>query len=231
MPEILKQKMTTLPLRKKKEKIKVKIMAPIPVNRVITAVIVFIIMSGFSSIAFAEKGTWSSLVSDVIGYYPALGDKPDTEAPSEKLYIPKNLEFDLGLQRFLMSNTSYEIGNPDVPFQEPLSRLEFPLNTWWLDFRLRRTCPRWSAGARAGFRVATNTDGRIKDSDWENTENTQMLTTYSEGACSMEEGYLFRGDVDVNISDWLGLPKSVEIRPIFAFQFQRFILLDHDSIQ
>lgn len=135
------------------------------------------------------------------------------------------------MQRFLMSHTSYEIGNPDAPFQKPLSRLEFPLNTWWLDFRLRRTCPRWSLGGRAGFRVATNTDGRMMDSDWENPNIMDMKTTYSESACNLERGFHFRVDTDVNISDWLCLPKGFEIRPLFAFQFQRLVLMAHDGVQ
>lgn len=177
-----------------------------------------------------KKTTWQDIVSDVVGHYPlkTIDAGPDRAG---RLDLPKNWEFDFGMQRFVMSHTSYEIGNPNAPFQKPLSRLEFPLNTWWLDFRLRRTCPRWSIGGRAGLRVATNTDGRMKDSDWENPANTDMLTTYSEGACNLDEGHHFRGDVDVNISDWLGLPKGFEVRPLCAFQFQRLILVDHDAVQ
>ncbi|MDD5440208.1 MAG: omptin family outer membrane protease [Candidatus Omnitrophica bacterium] len=135
------------------------------------------------------------------------------------------------MQRYMVSHTSYEIGNPDGPRQEPLSRLEFPLDTWWLRFDLRRTSPRWSVGGRAGLSVARNVDGRMKDSDWERESTPEMLTTYSESACRAEANYLFRGDVDVNVADWLGLPSSVEIRPLFAFQFQRFNLMAHDGVQ
>lgn len=180
-----------------------------------------------------KKTTWGDIIADVVGHYPIKIDQFKTETDRKgTLNIPKNWEFDIGMQRFILSHTSYEFGNPDAPFQKPLSRLEFPLNTWWLDLKLRRTCPRWSIGGRAGFAVNPHTDGGLmKDSDWENVENTDMLTTYSKSQCEMEKGYLFRGDVDVNISDWFKLPRSLEIRPLFAFQFQRFFLMAHDGMQ
>lgn len=179
-----------------------------------------------------EKTSWKDLVSDIFGHYPLKIDQTNT-APAEKgkLAETKNWIFDFGLQRFIMSHTSYEIGTHADPLYHPLSRLEFPLNTWWLDFELRRTCPRWSVGGRAGLSVARNTDGRMKDSDWMNEDDTDMLTNYSESACRAEANYQFRGDVDVNIADWLRLPSSIEIRPLFAFQFQRLNLMAHDGVQ
>jgi len=179
-----------------------------------------------------EKTTWGDICSDVVGHYP-LSAEQTSDSPAQKgsLSQPKNWLFDVSMQRFIMSHTSYEFGNPQAPFQRPLSRLEFPLNTWWMNFELRRTCPRWSIGTRAGLSVAKNTDGRMQDSDWENPNNTAMLTTYSESACRAEQNFTVRSDVDVNISDWLGLPAGFEVRPLFAFQFQRSSLMAHDGTQ
>lgn len=176
--------------------------------------------------------TWQDIFSDVIGHYPVSIDQTNT-APEQKgkLNTPKNWVFDFGLQDFLKSHTSYQFGNDSAPFQKPLSKLQFPLNTWWLESELRRTCPRWSIGLRAGLSVAGNTEGRFKDSDWLNTGNISMLTTYSESACREENSYLLRADADVNISDWLRLPPGLEIRPLFAFEFQRFNLMAHDGVQ
>lgn len=181
----------------------------------------------------AKTATWQEMFSDVIGHYPVKNDDVGSSGAGykDRLSLPKNWEAEVGLQRFLMSHTSYEFGNPQKPFQQPLSRLEFPLNTWWIDLRLRRTCPRWSIGTRAGFSVAKNTDGRMEDSDWENPNSPDTITTYSKSACRAEGNYLFRNDVDVNISDWLGLPKYFEIRPLFAFEFQRLSLMAHDGVQ
>lgn len=210
-------------------------------GRVVMLIAALILVFGSQTVSLAgegevrgnEKTTWNDILSDIVGHYPIKSDMPadSTAAQKPTLNETRNWEFDMGMQRFLMSHTSYEIGNNDAPFQKPLSRLEFPLNTWWLDFRLRRTCPRWSIGQRAGFSVAKNTDGRFKDSDWERAASPETLTTYSESACRAEANYLFRTDVDVNISDWLRLPKCIEIRPLFAFQFQRLNLMAHDGVQ
>ena len=180
--------------------------------------------------ATAGKTTLNGILTDVFGYYPSIGLSERPTAPEAKTTLnqPKNWTFDIGMQRFLMSHTSYEIGTPDY---SPLSRLQFPVDTWWLDFRLRRTCPRWSVGFRSGFSVDRTVNERFKDSDWERDATPQMLTTYSKSAMREEQGYLFRGDVDVNVSDWLKLPKGAEIRPLFAFQFQRFVMMAHDGTQ
>lgn len=169
--------------------------------------------------------TWQDIFSDVVGHYPLKIDQANTSPEQKgKLDQTKNWIFDFGVQSFIMSHTSYQFGNNLAPFQKPLSRLEFPVNTWWLESELRRTCPRWSIGCRAGLSVARNASGLMKDSDWENPQDTDMLTKYSESASREENSYLFRGDADVNISDWLRLPPGLEIRPLFAFEFQRFNL-------
>lgn len=188
--------------------------------------------------ADTNKTTWTDIFFDIIGHYPIQSDEigenkaGDTDTGQRpKLNQPKNWEFDLGLQRFMMSHTSYEIGNSDAPFQKPLSRLVFPMNTWWLDLGLRRTCPRWSIGLKSDFRVSREVDGRMTDEDWLNPNVPDYLTTLSESACRLDKGFLFRTDVDVNISDWLRLPSCFEIRPLFAFQFQRLSFSDHDGVQ
>ena len=182
--------------------------------------------------ADAKTTTWQDIFSGIVGHYPLNADQTNTsQGEKGKLDVPKNWIFDFGVQNFLMSHTSYQFGNSGEPFQKPLSRLQFPINTWWLESELRRTCPRWSVGVRAGMSVAANADGRFKDSDWLNPGNTSMLTTYSESACRAENNYLIRADADVNISDWLRLPPGFEIRPLFAFEFQRLSLMAHDGVQ
>lgn len=176
--------------------------------------------------------TWQDIASDVVGRYPLSAEQKSSELPQKgKLDIPKNWLFDFGFKRSMMSHTSYQFGNSSEPYQKPISKLEFPVNTWWLEWELRRTCPRWSVGARADLSVSKNTDGRFKDSDWLNPANTSMLTTYSESAMRSENSFLFRADADVNISDWLRLPPGLEIRPLFAFEFQRLKLMAHDGVQ
>jgi len=199
-----------------------------------------LVICGSSAIVWAgekqsdvEKTTWGSIISDVVGHYPLPQEEYVNGSPGTKTKLsqPKNWLFDITMRRYIESHTSYQFGNPDAPHQKPLSRLEWPLNTWWLDMELRRTCPRWSAGGRASFNVARDVVGRMQDTDWENPENTSMMTTYSESYARMRQNYSFRGDVDVNISDWLGLPAGFEIRPLFAFLYQHFTLYDYDGTQ
>lgn len=178
------------------------------------------------------KTTWQDLCSDVVGHYPLSSEQANPE-PTQKgrLNIPKNWEFNAEMKRFIASHTSYEFGEPEPPFTKPLSRLEFPVNTWWLNLDLRRTCPRWSVGARAGLSLNRNSNNFMEDSDWTTRGNENHLTNYSRSYCDIRSAFLFRGDVDVNISDWLRLPASWEVRPLFAFQFQRFNAMAHDGVQ
>jgi outer membrane protease len=183
--------------------------------------------------ADTKKTTWGDLLGDIFGRYPlpAGAVSNNTTEQKSKLDIPKNWEFNLGLERFIISNTSYEIGEPGGDFTKPLSRLEFPVNTWWLNFDLRRTCPRWSVGSRAAFSLNRNSNGWMKDSDWGTNGSYNYLTNYSRNYCDVNGAMLFRGDVDVNISDWLRLPPSLELRPLFMFQYQHFSLISHDGVQ
>jgi len=180
-----------------------------------------------------KKTTCGDIFSYVFGNYPSTGSvtTDDIAEKKSKLNIPKNWEFNMEVKRYIASNTSYEFGEPEGNLTKPLSRLEFPINTWWLNFDLRRTCPRWSAGARAGFSMNRNSNGVMEDSDWTTSGGRNVLTNYSRSYCDIRKAFLFKGDVDVNISDWLGLPPSMEIRPLFAFQFQRFNPVAHDGTQ
>jgi hypothetical protein len=180
-----------------------------------------------------EKTAWPEIFSDIVGRCPVPGDLSGNDNAEQKSRpnLPKNWEFGVGMQRFVASHTSYEFGLNNPPWTKPLSRLEFPVNTWWLNFDLRRTCPRWSVGGRAGLSVNRNSNKMMKDSDWDTVGSENVMSNYSKSYCDIRQAYLFRGDVDVNISDWLGLPPSLEIRPLFAFQFQRYSIMTHDGIQ
>ena len=179
-----------------------------------------------------KNTTWQNILSDVVGHYPLPSDLAgnDSIGQKSKLDIPKNWELGIGMERLVASHTSYEFGLNAPPWTKPLSRLEFPINTWWLNFDARRTCPRWSIGGRAGFSINRNSNNWMIDSDWQTIGNQDSLTNYSRGYDDIRGAFLCRGDVDVNISDWLRLPPSLELRPLFAFQFQRFSIMSHDDI-
>lgn len=129
------------------------------------------------------------------------------------------------------SHTSYEFGNPLPPYQAPLSRLEFPLNSWWAGASLRREFSRFSAGVEVFRNISNEAEGEFMDSDWDDDDRPNIKTIYSESSCHMEPSYIVRGDVDLKISDWIGLPKWFDLRPTAGLTWQRFSLVTHDGIQ
>ena len=138
---------------------------------------------------------------------------------------------DLKLKNYFNSHTSYEFGNPVLPYQKPLSRLEFPLNTWWAGLEVRRNFSRVSVGIEALRNLSSEADGSFKDSDWDDEDRPGVLSIYSESACRMEPSYNVRGDIDLKISDWIGLPRWLDLRPVTGFRWQRLSFVSHDGIQ
>ncbi|HQT26767.1 MAG TPA: omptin family outer membrane protease, partial [Burkholderiales bacterium] len=140
----------------------------------------------------------------------------------------KSWSVDVRIKNYFRSHTSYEFGNPFPPNQAPLSRLEFPLNTQWIGMEARRSFPRLSAGIEVSTNIRRQVSGANKDSDWEDSD---VLSIYSESGSRMEPSYIVRGDADLEVSDWLGLPDRIDLRPVIGFRWQRFSLVSHDGTQ
>ncbi len=138
---------------------------------------------------------------------------------------------ELKTRYFFNSHTSYEFGNPFPPNQAPLSRLEFPLDSWWVGGEARRRFSRFSLGLEVLRNVTIETGGAMKDSDWDDENNPNVLTIYSESGCRLEPSYNVRGDMDFNIADQIGLPDWMELRPLAGIRWQRFTLVTHDGLQ
>jgi len=132
---------------------------------------------------------------------------------------------------FFRSHTSYEFGNPFPLYQAPLSRLEFPLDSWWAGASLRREFSRFSAGVEVFRNLSGEVHGKMMDSDWDDDAHPALKTIYSESSCRMEPSYIVSGDVDLKISDWLGLPSWLDLRPAAGLTWQRFSLVTHDGVQ
>ncbi len=158
--------------------------------------------------------------------FPAFADEPIAKDTSLK-----NWSVAFQTKYFFQSHTSYEFGNPFPPYQAPLSRLEFPLNTWWAGASLRRDFPRFSVGAEVFRNIDNRTNGVMMDSDWDDDEHPEIKTIYSESSCRMEPSYMVRADVDLKISDWLRLPRWLDLRPVAGLAWQRFSLVSYDGVQ
>jgi len=163
----------------------------------------------------------------LIGPFPVMAAVKD-----EKSTVPeKKWSTELQLKRYFRSHTSYEFGNPLPPFQAPLSRLEFPMNTWWAGGEARRSFSRFSAGVEVLASIPMESDSLMKDSDWDDESRPDVKTIYSESQCRMEPSYMARGDVDLKVGDWLGMPVWFDLRPVAGVRWQQFTLVAHDGSQ
>ncbi len=129
------------------------------------------------------------------------------------------------------SHTSYEFGNPFPPYQSPLSRLEFPLDSWWAGASARREFSRFSIGLEAFRNLSGMTGGVMADSDWDDDERPGLKTIYSESTCRLDPSYIVRGDVDLKVADWLGLPRWLDLRPTAGLVWQHFSLVTQNGMQ
>lgn len=155
-------------------------------------------------------------------------------APFEKDgTIPVTETFSVGgkLKYFFRSHTSYEFGNPYPPHQEPLSRLEFPINTWWGGLEMKLDLSRLSFTLEGLTNITQNAHGRFEDSDWDSDELPDEKTIYSQSDMRVAPSYMVKFDTDIDISDWMRLPKWLSIKPVAGFRWQKFNLVSHDGVQ
>lgn len=164
------------------------------------------------------------------------GDSPDQEikqqpANGKTSTSAKPWSVELHIRRYFGSHTSYEFGNPSPPFQAPLSRLEFPMNTWWAGGEFRRSFSRFSAGAEVMAAIPMGSDLSFKDSDWSDPDYPWVRDVYSEAQCRLEPSYMARVDVDLRIADWLGVPGWFDLRPVAGIRWQQLHFLAHNGVQ
>jgi hypothetical protein len=129
------------------------------------------------------------------------------------------------------SYTSYEFGNPFPPYQSPLSRLEFPINSVWTGFEVRRRLDRFSIGLEYLTTLSDQETGHFKDSDWADDSAPARLSTFGETKCRLRPSHQLRADLDAQLGDLLRLPDAVELAPVIGFRWQRLSLLAHDGLQ
>jgi outer membrane protease len=157
---------------------------------------------------------------------PAIAKDPELPVPDKKWSTQFHVK------RFWKSHTSYEFGHPFPPRQAPLSRLEFPINTWWIGGEVRRNFSRFSAGLEALAAIPMDSaDNVMRDSDWDDETQPSVRTIYSESQCRMDQSYMLRAEVDMKVGDWMKIPDWLDIRPVAGVRWQRFMLMVHDGYQ
>ena len=148
-----------------------------------------------------------------------FGALPARAATEQDWIVTAKLKFLFG------SHTSYEFGNPYSPYQVPLSRLEFPLNTIWAGFEVRRNLGRLSAGFEYLASLADQETDHFRDSDWDDDANPSRLSIFGETQCRVRPSFQLRADVDLQIADLVGLPDGFILRPLVGYRWQHLAFM------
>lgn len=131
---------------------------------------------------------------------------PQASATEEK---PVGFDISVGTAAMLDGHTTYQIGGvvktaagDTQRVQMPLSKLEFPLESWWLNLDATVNVNRWRFRAGGRFNM-TDPDDPMIDSDWglfgypPEWENTKTIESKSEADL---DSYIF--DIGVDYVFW-----------------------------
>jgi outer membrane protease len=132
-----------------------------------------------------------------------------------------------GLRKYVNSFTSYQFANPYPPGQDPLSRLEFPIDQWFFALKTGYAGPGWSAEIYGLTNITGVSRAMMQDSDWTDGDNPGQKTVFSESHCKMNGGFV----VDLKVeAAWRFNPES-RFRPLAGWRVQRFSFTTFDGIQ
>ncbi len=136
------------------------------------------------------------------------------------------------VKRFMRSHTSYEFGEPDTHATNPLSRLEFPLNSWWggVDLGLQGPRYRLELGLLAAL-PGQDDIGAMRDSDWEDAKRPQVTTTYSATRTKLKNSFNLDGKLSVSLRQELSMPAWLDLRPLLGVRWQKFVFIVGDGTQ
>lgn len=164
------------------------------------------------------------LLGSIIFFIPAVSVyAQDATSPSWQV--------DIKLKTLFNSHTSYEFGNPLPPYQKPLSRLEFPVDSVWAGLAVRKQLSRFSLGTEFLTTALDQETGRFKDTDWGDGRNPGRVTNYGETDCRLLPSYQVAADIDMKVADMLHLPQQFDLRPVAGFRWQQLSLVAHDGHQ
>ncbi len=135
--------------------------------------------------------------------------------------------YELGFKKFFNSFTSYQFPNPFPPGQDPLSRLEFPIDQWFFGGRFSYNAPHWSAYYDTYSNINRDANLWMQDSDWEDEQIPFQKTVFSESKCRLNSSWLI--DLGINLHpDWAVFR---EVSPVTGFRYQYFYFTTHDGYQ
>lgn len=133
----------------------------------------------------------------------------------------------VGFKKFFNSFTSYQFPNPFPPGQDPLSRLEFPIDQWFFGSRYTYEAPHWTVFFDSYVNLNRDSGLYMQDSDWELENQPFKKSVFSESKSRLNRGRLL--DLGLNLHpDWAVFR---EISPITGLRYQYFYFTTHDGYQ
>ena len=135
--------------------------------------------------------------------------------------------YELGVKKFFNSFTSYQFPNPFPPQQDPLSRLEFPIDQWFLGLKSQYRGSWWSVIGQGWINISRDSALKMQDSDWDDEDNPSQKTIFSESQCRLNRGII------LDLATALGnpVPRFLNLRPLIGFRYQYFFFTTHDGNQ
>jgi hypothetical protein len=147
----------------------------------------------------------------------------------ERAVMSEGMEYHhaVGLKKFINSFTSYQFPNPFPPFQDPLSRLEFPIDQWFFGLKGGCDTPLWSIQCQGWINLNEESALKMQDSDWDDPIHPDQKTIFSESECRLNKGLL----LDAYLALANPLVTFVDFKPIVGYRYQHFDLTTHDGFQ
>jgi hypothetical protein len=141
---------------------------------------------------------------------------------------------DYRIRRFAEAHTSFEFADPDPAGPDPLSQLEFPLNSTWNGLEVGLENPCWAVRAEWLTPFSKRLDGRLTDRDW-----LWQYAGYPPSPDPSDLGIAEQRWIDGQMVDVafeirlfegrLGVPISVW--PVGGFRWQKFDIMAFDLTQ
>jgi len=144
----------------------------------------------------------------------------------DRAWLP-GLHYSVGLKKFLNSFTSYQFPNPVPPNQDPLSRLEFPIDQWFFGGSVTQAMPVFSLSGNYWMNLNRESALKMQDSDWTDDAMPSQKTIFSQSQCRLNKSLL----AEVQVSAAISHETASIFRPLVGWRYQYFFFITHDGYQ
>jgi hypothetical protein len=160
-------------------------------------------------------------------YGPYYGRQAPSVTAEQRYHGSPTYNWSLGFKKFFNSYTSYQFPNPFPPHQDPLSRLEFPIDQWFVKGGVDYKAPHWSLVFDAAINISGESALNMQDSDWEDDTDPFQKTIFSESDCRLDKGIL----IDSKLLFYPPYFRTNLLKASLGYRYQEFHFTTHDGDQ